>query len=300
MSGIARIETDKMRPLRRIILGLAIMLGLFFLVRGLLTFFEPSRAFNIIDNAPSRAGSAASVERSPVSFDTSFDAFHRAGVSVDSTPVVFEIGEDAPETDLNLTLKGRRASNDGAGSATLLLPDGKQDTFLRGETILRNVTLEAIYPSHIIISRSGVHERVTFERTSNALLQTEADLASPNDSAVLNVPQADIETLSQNLDARAQQALEGFTPDSFLKSVRPSPVREAGQIIGYRLRSLNRSLDLGELGLKSGDLVTHIGGNDLRQGLPNFKNIVQQFEQNPSGFSLTVSRDGQPITLDLN
>jgi len=90
------------------------------------------------------------------------------------------------------------------------------------------------------------------------------------------------------------------TPNEFLKSVQPMPVRKGNRVEGYRLRSRDAALDLSKLGLQSGDVVTHIGGEDLRQGAPRFQQIFQRIEQNPANATLTVNRDGQTVTLNLN
>ena len=76
-------------------------------------------------------------------------------------------------------------------------------------------------------------------------------------------------------------------------------MRENGQVVGYRLQSINRSLDLGELGYQRGDIVTHIGGTDLRQGVPDFAELQQQFTNNPSAASLTLNRNGEALTIRL-
>ena len=320
----ARVTKDKRdaRLLRFALLFLAIAIGIYFLMRALLTLVEPSRAFHIADNIPGRSlnsgASAQANARSSVSIDPSFDAFHRARKVVAVVEAAPIIGEDAPETDLNLTLTGRRASGDGNGSATLKLPDGSEDTFRQGETILRNVSLKAVYPTHIIISRGGVHERVTFERAPGILLQSEpvknqqensptapanppiektAPLAPASKRLSQNVRKL---TPGQNVTQETRQTLQKITPEEFFRAIRPSPVRQGQRVLGYRITSRNPSINLKELGFERGDLVTHIGGNDLRQGTPNFRNFLEQANQNPSLANLTVNRNGETLTLSLN
>ena len=295
MPAVQSKDKSAARKLRALLLVLAIALGLFFLLRAILTFIEPTRAYKLVETVPAKASAATT--RTQATFDPEFDGFHRESQNgaVEITAPV--IGEDAPETDLNVTLTGLTVLGDGNGSAILRLPDGTESAFSRDDVILRNVKLEAVYPMHIIISRNGAHERVTFERASGTLFGKEREeVETPQP----RISQAQVETVSQNLNARAQQALEGFTPETFFKSIRPTPVRENGQIIGYRLASRNRALDLGELGYESGDVVTHIGGNDLRQGTPNFTDIQQQITRNPQAASLTLNRKGQVLTIRLN
>ena len=111
---------------RRALLALAIIMGLFFLVRAVLTFIEPSRAYKISDvaqgrlNAPSAGASTA---QASAKFDPSFDAFHRGGQNLAVTVAAPVIGQDAPETDLNIKLTGLTVLGGGEGSAILRLPD---------------------------------------------------------------------------------------------------------------------------------------------------------------------------------
>jgi len=215
MSAIKSKGKAERRVLRFTLLAIAIALGLFFILRAILTYIEPSRAYKIADVASNRvsAPSAAGNVAARTAFDPNFDAFHRGGQDVVVTTTAPVIGEDAPETDLNIKLTGLTVLGGGNGSAIIRLPDGKQSSFSKGDTILRNVTLDAVYPVHIIISRAGTQERVTFERASGALFQQEAGGENGEiDTPPTTLPQAKVEVLSQSLNARAQQALEGFTP----------------------------------------------------------------------------------------
>lgn len=300
MPAIKSKDKAERSVLRFTLLALAIALGLFFILRAILTYIEPSRAYKVADVASNRVSAPSATGQLAVraKFDPNFDAFHRAGQDLVVTAAAPVIGEDAPETDLNIKLTGLTVLGGGNGSAIIRLPDGKQSSFSKGDTVLRNVTLDAVYPAHIIISRAGTQERVTFERASGTLFQQDEETRS-TDVPPTAFPQAKVEVLSQGLTARAQQALEGFTPERFFRSVRPFPVRENGQVIGYRLQSINRSLDLGELGYQRGDIVTHIGGTDLRQGIPDFAALQQQFTNNPSAASLTLNRNGEALTIRL-
>lgn len=277
-------------------IAIAIMIGLFFLIRALMTFIEPSRAYAPPPITPRASAGEVSGPAINAQIDPNFDAFHRErkAEDIDARPVT--IGEDAPETSLNLVLKGIRASGDGAGSATLQLPDGDEAVFVQNDIILRNVTLDAIYPNHIIISRSGTQERVTYKRERGELFQSE-DPAPRSGTAAKAVPESTREAPS----TVNQEALAKFTANDFIQGVRPVAVREGGKVKGYRLRSVNPSIKLPELGLARQDLVTHINGVDLRSvPLAEIEDILRRTAKNRSSTSVTVDRDGEIKTLNLN
>lgn len=275
---------------------LAVMIGAFWLIRAGLTLIEPSRAYKSDNNLQTATNASAKVSLQALQFDPKFDPFHRGNKDETQAPLAAVIGQDAPETDLNLKLKGRRASGDGTGSATLKLPDGAEKAFVQGEVILRNVTLEAVYDSHIIISRNGVHERVTFKRNASALLQSGDAKAATSTRAAVNSPKKE----TAPINAASKSKLSSLTNEEILRKLRFSPVREGSKVKGYRLQVRDRSFDLSEMGYQPGDLVTHINGQDLRRGRPEFELIFNQIEQNPNAANMTIDRNGDVLNLSLN
>ena len=278
----------------RVAFGLALALSLFWFIRAGLTLIEPSRAYKSDDTLPTATRASAKSPLDVVQFDPNFDPFHRGDVVEAQAPLAAVIGQGAPETDLNLKLKGRRASGGGTGSATLKLPDGTEKAFVQGEVILRNVTLEAVYDSHVIISRNGVHERVTFKRNASALIQSGGAVTKTGTAA--SSPKKETAAINDAFKSK----LSSLTNEEILRKLRFSPVKEGSKIKGYRLQVRDRSFDLSEMGYQSGDLVTHINGQDLRKGRPEFELLFKQIEQNPNAANMTVDRNGDVLNLSLN
>ena len=102
-------------------------------------------------------------------FDYSFDPFH-PGSEIDA-PV--DLGEDAPETTLDLTLIGRRSGDNG--TAILRLPDNSQSVFRIEDEILPGVVLKSVNVDFIAIAQDGRLERLTFDRPSETLLLKNID-----------------------------------------------------------------------------------------------------------------------------
>ncbi len=300
------------RFLERAVLILAVALGLFFLIRAVLTFIEPSRVYKSVLATPPASSAATNLSDRRIIIDPSFDPFHR-GLNVGPLPAqVNIIGEDAPETDLDIILKGRSASENGGGSAILRLPDGQEASFKQGETIFKNVTLDAIYPSHIIISRRGKQERVTFEQRSGLITQ-DTPKTSPNNRREIEPVQSPISAAPTSL-ADAKEKFRNYQPgpkkpntkafytgqntQDILSAARPSPVRKDGRFIGYRLRGSGEVLS--QFGLESKDVITQINGQNLPQQISNLPSLFEQISQDPSNSTFTVERDGQILVLSAN
>ena len=114
-------------------------------------------------------------------FDYSFDPFH-PGSEIDE-PV--DLGEDAPETTLDLTLIGRRSGDNG--TAILRLPDNSQSVFRIEDEILPGVVLKSVNVDFIAIAQDGRLERLTFDRPSETLLLKDIDELESGDGPSPNI-----------------------------------------------------------------------------------------------------------------
>lgn len=73
--------------------------------------------------------------------------------------LIEEIVDDAPETSLNLILKGSRtATGDGVSSATIVTPDNRQLNYAEGEEILSGVAIHRILSDRVILDKNGEFE----------------------------------------------------------------------------------------------------------------------------------------------
>ena len=84
---------------------------------------------------------------------------------------------------------------------------------------------------------------------------------------------------------------------NLLKVIRPSPKKENGKLIGFRIRpGTNRAL-FNQTGLKSGDVVTQVNGTPLTSNSASMQ--AMQGLTNSSGATLTVMRGGQMMTVQM-
>lgn len=85
---------------------------------------------------------------------------------------------------------------------------------------------------------------------------------------------------------------------NLLKVIRPSPKKENGKLIGFRIRpGTNRAL-FQQTGLQSGDIVTQVNGMPLTSNAASMQ--AMQSLSSSSGATLTVLRGGQVTTVQVS
>ena len=257
------------------------------LVRLIMGFLNPESLWS----APSQSAAAISSAARPAnaqSFNFSSDPFNRNNAGPAPVIAVQDLGEDAPETTLNLVLTGRVTGP--KGSAILRTPDNKETDFRVGDEVLKDVILQAVNKDFIVLSVDGQLQRLTFERDGLGVLQTKAQTLpqslTPADvqlkqagfSLNKNITGADLGTLFQNVSLSRQQ--------------------KDGRLIGFTVRSNRPGLDLTQFGLQKGDIVTQIGDTDITQGRPDFLSLFQDAAVTGRA-EVTVIRNGQPEIIKL-
>lgn len=258
----------------RIISALQLALGLlcvYLLSRAALAFIAPESLWDAPPSAPLAASPIAAMQAARL--DPRFDAFHRDAAQ----DVIVEIGTDAPETTLNLKLYGRRAGKDG--TAILDGPDKTQKVFGIGDEIMNGVTLKAVNSDHIVLSQGGRIERLTFAREGKNMLTAPDTQTDVIETPITILP-------------------ESMTADRFMAGVNLAPAIEDGRLKGFRISPKNGTVDLADIGLVSGDIVSAIGGVDLTSPTLNPADIPAQLS-GQSQVRLTVLRGNETVFIDL-
>ncbi len=260
------------RAVNILLLGLGVF-SVYCVTRTVLAVTAPESLWDAPELAPPVAA-IASTSGAP-QLDLSFDPFHRDSVIIDD---VIEIGTDAPETTLNLKLFGRRAGRNG--SAILQTPDKSQKVFRIGDEIMNGVTLKAVHPGYIVLSQGGRIERLTFERDGDSGLLAQA-------------PQADEKPLSEIKAVPAPMTIAGF-----MAGVNLAPAVNAGKMMGFRITPKNGSVNLGSLGLRSGDVVTSISGIDLTSPNLNPTDLAARLSGRTQ-LRLNVLRGSETVLINI-
>lgn len=189
---------------------------------------------------------------------------------------------DAPQSSIPLVLAGVYAVEDPKRGMAII---GQSATNARlvqvGGSVTGNVRLHAVYQDRVLIDRGGALEAVYLPKTLAA--------ARPAPISATPTPSA-----GQRLQSLAQNGalLNGL--------LRVQAVTAQGKLMGFRVfpGGRNSMSVFGQLGLRAGDLITHINGTALDD--VNRSAEILQTLSNASSASVTVSRNGQPTEVNLN
>jgi len=194
-----------------------------------------------------------------------FDAFFRNG----------EGGAEATPSDGGgLTLFGVRADGAGGGSAIIGLADGRQVSVGAGEELEPGLTLNAVAPDHVMLSRGGAPFRLDF----------------PDMASGAAAPEAATQPAAPSPEPASA---EGAVVDP-QRLIAQAGLRPRIQGLGVNGLTVSASGDGGELrnaGLRSGDVILSVNGTALNspQAIAALRG---QLADAPSA-QIQFERDGQ-------
>lgn len=189
------------------------------------------------------------------------------------------VAEDAPETSLDLVLKGIRAvTGDGEATATIVTPDNRQSLFREGDEILRGVVISRILSDRIILDKDGTYESLFREGRSSALEviggaepRQEIDGRVTVETGIYRVP--GLPALWQA--ARLERAADGG---------------------GWRVRAAGDEASLARFGLADGDRVETVAGRQT--AAMDYEDLTDLLGDGDR-VELTVGRGGKSLRLTL-
>jgi general secretion pathway protein C len=195
---------------------------------------------------------------------------------------------DAPETRLNLTLKGVLAATpmESASAIIAMGKSGNEDIYSIGDKV-SSATVKEIHSDRVILERNGRYEtlRMPKEFSENTLIQ------STNSSDMSSAPKTPGRVLS---DIR-QQILKN--PTSFGQFAIPIPYNVNGKLKGYKLRPQSDRALFDQVGLSPDDVITSINGvelDDPSKGLAALRSL-----QRAKQINIKVLRNGAEIPLNF-
>jgi len=198
---------------------------------------------------------------------------------------------DAPQTRLNLTLRGVVAAGEGPSARAIISAPGRPEEHYRvGDSLPGGAVLEQILADRVILRRSGRLEALHLPQEDSVGSEVGATVGKAP-AAVPNLPTSAIRKLQ---DYRKKIVRE---PQQAFNLARVQPVMEDGKIKGYRL-SPNRERRLfRQVGLRPGDIVTSVNGIEL--GNPaQMGQVFSQLSQAPQ-LDLTVERNGSTTKVTV-
>lgn len=192
----------------------------------------------------------------------------------------------APETKLNLVLKGVRASGDGTGVAVIIMPNNRLQMFSAGESILDGVVLEKVYGDRVTLRKDG--------RIEALLMAGGADRLSVLSPLGQLTPRAATE-------AGAGTAITRTGANAFLANLSVNPVHRGQDFVGYQIGARMDEDLLERLGLRSGDILLAVDGTPVASTTPG--DLITSLASTNT-MRLRIHRDGrefdQTFTLPEN
>jgi len=193
---------------------------------------------------------------------------------------------DAPKTRLNLVLVGAVSSSVSENSLAVIANRGKQATYGIGETIEgTRAILKSVLIDRVIIENQGQDETLMLEGVKYSKLsqtQPQRQVAANSSSNKAGPTAGQLEQIRREITEN---------PQKIMQYIRLSQVRKDGKVMGYRVGpGKNREL-FDSVGLKQGDIATHINGEDLSD--PAAMGKLWKSISDLTELNLTVERNGQ-------
>jgi general secretion pathway protein C len=193
---------------------------------------------------------------------------------------------EAPETRLSLTLIGVLAATEAGESRALIgSSDGDEKPYALGDDVIRGVSLQAIFPDRVVLSRDGTLETLRLNKDAPTTGTAPAPIAS-------TVPPGTAQLLTQIRD----QVLSD--PSKASQFIRIQPANVDGKLTGFRVYPGRDRGAFNQVGLQPGDLVTSVNGIQLDDSQKALQMLTELSKAN--SISLTVQRGGQTQNFNVN
>ena len=225
--------------------------------------------------------------------------WHLFGQVQKSSPTAIAKVTDAPDTRLNLKLRGVLASDDPALAMAIIADGkGKEDAYALGAKLPGNAVLKEIYADRVILEYRGRLEALRLPKEVIAKLgSTTGSTITKRGSGFRSGFKASPIRSVRNTDTSAllRQYREAMinNPQSLMNLVSASPVvdKATGKLKGYKLRPGKDRKLLKKFGLKNGDVVTAVNGVSLDNPIKALE--IMRDLSTASSVSLDVERKGQ-------
>jgi len=204
-------------------------------------------------------------------------------------PVAVAQMTEAPDTQLNLKLRGLLASSNPV-DARAIIADGKglEEAYAVGQKLPGNAVLREIYADRVILEYRGRLEalRLPKDAIANAVVSNAATSRTRSRGVRQAGTANNAALLRQYRDALINQ------PQSLMNLVSASPVTDkaTGKLKGYRIRPGKDRKLLGQFGLRSGDVVTGVNGVSLDNPIKALE--IMRDLSTATSVTLEVERNG--------
>lgn len=193
---------------------------------------------------------------------------------------------DAPDTRLNLVLRGVLSSDDPKEARAIIAePTGEENFFGVGATLPGDAELKEIHADRIILMRAGRHETLRLPREA----MEGVDAGAGQSAAAAARP-------AQVLGEYRDQMKENPLVLMDLARVVPVP-NPSGGLSGFRLFPGKKPALFAQLGLQAGDLVKEVNGLSMDNPMRGAE--LMQMLEGSDQLELRIERAGKEITMSV-
>lgn len=195
---------------------------------------------------------------------------------------------EAPETTLQLVLRGVIATGSAGTARAIIAGRSGEESYRIGDDLPGGAVLERIFPNRVLLRRNGRFEELRMPR---------ADLAQPAEQGDDLVSTGDIEPDLSESEVRDFRDRLRDDPGSLAGIFRASPVRENGEVRGYRVRPGSEGELFRRFGFEEGDIITEVNGTPLDSPQRGMELMNELGEADT--LSVVVERDGQRRRIEM-
>lgn len=210
---------------------------------------------------------------------------------------------DAPETTLNLELRGIFAVGEEDGLA-MIASGNNEEVYAVGDKIPGNATLKAVYADRVLLESSRGLETLRLPKDKELIVFESAGVV---EEEAADVPYAGSEDYMSSEEFASQEPPRSIAdyrrqfirnPASLAEIAQIEPGEVDGQFKGYKLRFLKDDPILSSLNLRPDDIITSVNGVALDKPENGVKALRMLMKA--KDITVTVLRDGQEMSMQLS
>lgn len=218
--------------------------------------------------------------------------WHLFGQIQKSSPAAVAKVTNAPDTRLNLKLRGVLASSDPALAMAIIADGkGKEDAYALEAKLPGNAVLKEIYADRVILEYRGRLEALRLPKEAIASVYSKP--AKRGNRVKRGLKASSVRNADTSSLLRQYREAMINDPQSLMNLVSATPVvdKSTGKLKGYQIRPGKDRKLLRKFGLKNGDVVTAVNGVSLDNPIKALE--IMRDLSTASSVSLDVERRGQ-------
>jgi general secretion pathway protein C len=237
----------------------------------------------------------APLEIEPAKPAAYYAIIHKRDIFNSVKPTPAPVVEQAAPTQLKLKLWGTAVFDTGSSFSIIEdLGARKQGVYAIDDVVPGNATVKAIEWDRVVLSHGGRDEILELEEAKSVgPARPVAAAAAPPPGAggagiqqtaenEYTVPRSEVDTALENMSQLFTQ-------------IRAVPHFEGGQSVGFRLFAIRRGSLFDRIGLKNGDIIRSINGNEMND--PSKAVTLLQELRDASNLDVDITRNQQPQKL---